>query len=155
MQSRDTIPFLVVNHVNPLLSVDTDTSQKDRIASAFPLQFAKSISGIKTVFRLSKEKVLAVLAWKALFRSFFKVHFLGTVASSWEPWNLLNQSFQPCGALSWFGKIEINAPINIPSCLRSSIGGVVRVTVFNSSATWAATFHFRGYKCMLVIFMFP
>ena len=28
--------------------------------------------------------------------------------------------------------------------LRSSIGGVAHVTVFNSSATWAATFHLRG-----------
>ena len=37
--------------------------------------------------------------------------------------------------------------------LRSSIGGVAYVTVFNSSATWAATiFHLWGYKCMLVIF---
>ena len=27
------------------------------------------------------------------------------------------------------------------------------VTVFNSSATWAATFHLQGYKCMLVIFV--
>ena len=40
--------------------------------------------------------------------------------------------------------------------LRSSIGGVVAyVTGFNSSATWAATFRLRGYKCMLVIFVFP
>ena len=39
--------------------------------------------------------------------------------------------------------------------LRSSIGGVAYVTVFNSSATWAATFHLRGYKCMLAIFVFP
>ena len=28
------------------------------------------------------------------------------------------------------------------------------VTVFNSSAIWAATFHLWGYKCMLVIFVF-
>ena len=39
--------------------------------------------------------------------------------------------------------------------LRSSIGGVAYVTVSNSSATWAATFRLRGYKCMLVIFVFP
>ena len=39
--------------------------------------------------------------------------------------------------------------------LRSSIGGVAYVTIFNSSATWAATFHLWGYKCMLVIFVFP
>ena len=36
--------------------------------------------------------------------------------------------------------------------LRSSIA---YVTVFNSSAIWAATFRLRRYKCMLVIFMFP
>ena len=34
------------------------------------------------------------------------------------------------------------------------IGGVAYVTVFNSSASWAATFNLRGYKCMLVIFVF-
>ena len=40
--------------------------------------------------------------------------------------------------------------------LRSFIGGVAYVTVFNSPATWAATFQaLRGYKCMLVIFVFP
>ena len=39
--------------------------------------------------------------------------------------------------------------------LRSSIGGLAYVTVFNSSVTWAATFHLWGYKCMLVIFVFP
>ena len=40
--------------------------------------------------------------------------------------------------------------------LRSSIRrGIAYVTVFNSSATWAATFRHRGYKCMLVIFVFP
>ena len=39
--------------------------------------------------------------------------------------------------------------------LHSSIGWVAYVTVFNSSATWAATFHLWGYKCMLDIFMFP
>ena len=38
--------------------------------------------------------------------------------------------------------------------LRSSLGGVAYVTIFNSSATWAATFYLRGYKCMLVIFVF-
>ena len=32
--------------------------------------------------------------------------------------------------------------------------GVAHVAVFNSSATWAATFFLRGYKCMLVIFVF-
>ena len=26
---------------------------------------------------------------------------------------------------------------------------------FNSSTTWAATFNLQGYKCMLVIFIFP
>ena len=36
----------------------------------------------------------------------------------------------------------------------SSIGGLAYVTVFNSSATWAGTLRLRGYKCMLVIFMF-
>ena len=35
------------------------------------------------------------------------------------------------------------------------LGGVAYVTIFNSSATWATTFHLRGYKCMLVIFVFP
>ena len=39
--------------------------------------------------------------------------------------------------------------------LRSSIGGVAYVAVFNSSATWAATFRLRGYKCMLAIVVFP
>ena len=39
--------------------------------------------------------------------------------------------------------------------LRSSIGGVAYEIVFNSSASWAATFRLQGYKCMLVIFMFP
>ena len=39
--------------------------------------------------------------------------------------------------------------------LRSFIGGVAYVTVFNSLATWAATFRLRGYKCMLVIVVFP
>ena len=39
--------------------------------------------------------------------------------------------------------------------LHSSIGGLAYVTIFNSSATWAATFCLWGYKCMLVIFMFP
>ena len=39
--------------------------------------------------------------------------------------------------------------------LRSSIGSVEYVTVLNFSATWAATFRLRGYKCMLVIFVFP
>ena len=34
------------------------------------------------------------------------------------------------------------------SFLRSSIGGVACVTVINSSATWAATFHV--YKCILL-----
>ena len=38
--------------------------------------------------------------------------------------------------------------------LRSSIGGVAYVTVFNLSATWAAAFRLRGYKCMLVIVVF-
>ena len=40
---------------------------------------------------------------------------------------------------------------------RSSVGGVARVTVFNSSTTWAATLCLWGYnyKCMLVIFVFP
>ena len=38
--------------------------------------------------------------------------------------------------------------------LHSSIGGVAYVTLVNSSATWAATFRLRGYKCMLVIFVF-
>ena len=31
--------------------------------------------------------------------------------------------------------------------LRSSVGGVAYVTVFNSSDTWAATFRLREYKC--------
>ena len=39
--------------------------------------------------------------------------------------------------------------------LHSSIVGVAYVTIFNSSTTWAATFHLQGYKCMLVIFVFP
>ena len=39
--------------------------------------------------------------------------------------------------------------------LRSSIGGVAYVTIYNSSATWAATIRLWGYKCMLVIFVFP
>ena len=39
--------------------------------------------------------------------------------------------------------------------LRFSIGGDAYVTVFNFFATWAATFRFQGYKCMLVIFVFP
>ena len=38
--------------------------------------------------------------------------------------------------------------------LRSSIGGVAYVTIFNSAATWAATFRLRGFKGMLVIFVF-
>ena len=38
---------------------------------------------------------------------------------------------------------------------RSCIGGVAYVAVFNSSATWAATFRLRGYKRMLVIFALP
>ena len=33
--------------------------------------------------------------------------------------------------------------------LRSSMGGVAYATVFNISATWAATFRLREYKCML------
>ena len=33
--------------------------------------------------------------------------------------------------------------------------GVAYMTVFNFSATSAATFHLRGYKCLLVIFVFP
>ena len=37
LQSRETIPFLVANHMWPQLSVTTDTSHKDRIASSFPL----------------------------------------------------------------------------------------------------------------------
>ena len=36
LQSRETIPFLVVN-VFPQSSVDTGTSHKDRMASSFPL----------------------------------------------------------------------------------------------------------------------
>ena len=43
--------------------------------------------------------------------------------------------------------------VRVSYCLRSFIGGVAYVTVFNSSATWA--FRFRGYKCMLVISVFP
>ena len=39
--------------------------------------------------------------------------------------------------------------------LRSSVRGVAYVTVFNSSATRAATFRLQGYKCMLVIFVLP
>ena len=43
--------------------------------------------------------------------------------------------------------------------LRFSIGGVAYVTVFNSSATWAATFRLRGYKysaCWLFLcFRYP
>ena len=39
--------------------------------------------------------------------------------------------------------------------LRSSTGGVAYLTVFNSSATCASTFRLQGYKCMLVIFVFP
>ena len=48
LQSRETIPFLVVN-VYPQSSVDANTSHKDRIASSFFLfLFTKSIiSGIK------------------------------------------------------------------------------------------------------------
>ena len=39
--------------------------------------------------------------------------------------------------------------------LRSSVvGGVACVTVFNSSATWVATFRLEGY-ILLVIFVFP
>ena len=38
--------------------------------------------------------------------------------------------------------------------LRSSTGGVAYVTVFNSSATWAATFRLRGYKsCACWLFL--
>ena len=37
--------------------------------------------------------------------------------------------------------------------MRSSTGGVGYVTVFNTSATWAATFRLRGYECMLVFFL--
>ena len=48
LQSRETIPFLVVNHVCPQSSVCTDTSLKGRLASSFPLEFTKSISGLKT-----------------------------------------------------------------------------------------------------------
>ena len=44
---RETIPFLVVS-VCLQLSVDTDTSHNDRIASSFLHSFTKSISGIKT-----------------------------------------------------------------------------------------------------------
>ena len=40
--------------------------------------------------------------------------------------------------------------------LRSSIGGVACVTVFNSSATtWAATFRLSGVLVMLVVFELP
>ena len=42
-----------------------------------------------------------------------------------------------------------------PFFLRSSIGGVDNLTIFNSSATWAVTFGLQGYKCMLVMFVFP
>ena len=45
--------------------------------------------------------------------------------------------------------------ISFSFLLRSSIGGLAYVTVFNSSATWATTFRLREYKCMLVIFVFP
>ena len=41
------------------------------------------------------------------------------------------------------------------SCVPPQEGGVAYVTVFNSSATWAATFRLRGYKYMLVVFVFP
>ena len=37
--------------------------------------------------------------------------------------------------------------------LRSSIGGVAYVTVFNSSVTWPATFRLRGYKCICWLFL--
>ena len=61
------------------------------------------------------------------------------------------------GEMSFF---EVNYMSNFVTLLlsffvRYSIGGVVYVTVFNSSATWADTFHLRGYKCMPVIFRFP
>ena len=79
LQSRETIPFWVVNHAWPQSSVDTDTSHKDRIASSFPLYFTKSIIGTqKTVFHIAKKRSL-VQAWKVLLRSFF-----GTIASTWE-----------------------------------------------------------------------
>ena len=42
-----------------------------------------------------------------------------------------------------------------PFFLRSSIGGGAYVTVCNSPATSAAKFRLRGYKRMLVIFVFP
>ena len=59
------------------------------------------------------------------------------------------------------GDFTVHAEIQTDSLVslyvRSSIGGVAYVTVFNSSATWAATFRLQGYnyKCMLVIFAFP
>ena len=46
LQSRETIPFFVVN-VCPRLSVNNDKNHKDGIASSFSLLFTKSKSGIK------------------------------------------------------------------------------------------------------------
>ena len=57
-------------------------------------------------------------------------------------------------SLQLFGKLGTGILLLL-LLLRSSIGGVVYVTIFNSSAIWAATFRLRGYKCMLVIFVFP
>ena len=84
LQSRETIPFLVVNYVCPQSSVDTDTSHKDRIASSFPL-VNNWISGVqKTSSLYSKEQVL-VHAWKILFGSFYSP-FLILWPSTWKPW---------------------------------------------------------------------
>ena len=55
--------------------------------------------------------------------------------------------------------MQVRTPprLSFPFLLRSSIGGegIAYGTVFNSSATWADAFRLRGYKCMLVIFVFP
>ena len=42
-----------------------------------------------------------------------------------------------------------------PLAFKKKKNAFLHLTVFNSSVTWAATFCLRGYKCMLVIFMFP
>ena len=54
----------------------------------------------------------------------------------------------PCGLVVFTNKttfIMFQRSFGDIFFLRSSIGGVAYVNVFNSSATWAATFHLRGH----------
>ena len=83
----------------------------------------------------------------------FKVFLAPFSSKPWgfqSPDSMSSETFSACKRIN-----RNNGCTFISLSLRSSIGGVAYVIVFNFSATRAATFRLRGFKCMLVIFVLP